>query len=474
MPHARIVHGAASVALILLNGCATMDRAAGFTSVQALAAEYGIARVHWRQGTREDEEVVNSVRSMLADELTVGEAVQIALLNNRDLQSTYERLTIAQADLVQAGMLRNPVFDGSLRFATAGGDPVADLGIAFDFLDVFFIPLRKAVAEKEFEGAQLIVTGSVIDVAGKTRTTFYALQAAEQTLEMRHGSLAAYDAAYELARRIRAAGNSTRLRLANEQALYEEAKLAVVSAEEQAVTLRAELNGLMALFGDSGNWKLAPRLPEVPPEALDTVRLEADALERSLDLKIARGEIAVAAKKLGITKPLGVLSDLELGAAAELDSEGDWSVGPSLAIALPIFSQGQPAVAKADAHLRQAVNRYYSQAIAIRMAVRTAYARLQAARGRALHFKRVVLPLRTFIVEETQKEYNAMLIGAFELLQAKRDQIDAGRQYIEALRDYWVARSELEQIAAGRLVDEGLAPLSAATTPRVASTGENH
>ena len=474
MLHAGILRGAVSVALIVLNGCATMDRSAGFTSVQFLAAEYGIARVHWRQGTKEDQEVTDGVRSLLVDELTADEAVQIALLNNRDLQSTYEQLRIAQADLVQAGLLKNPVFDGSLRFTTAGGDPVADLGIAFDFLDVFFIPLRKAVAENEFEAAQLVVTGAVIDLAGKTRTTFYALQAAAQTLEMRRSALAATDAAYEMARRIRAAGNSTRLRLANEQALYEEAKLAVVTAEEQAVALRAELNRLMALFGDSSNWKLAPRLPEMPTEPLDTVRFEANALERSLDLRIARGEIDVAAKKLGITKPLGILSELELGAAAELDADSGWSVGPSLAFGLPIFSQGQPAVAKADAQLRRAVNRYYSQAIAIRTAVRTAYARLQAARGRALHFKRVILPLRTFIVEETQKEYNAMLVGVFELLQSKRDQIDAGRQYIEALRDYWIARSELEQIAGGRLVEGGLALLSAGSYAPMASNGENH
>jgi len=66
------------------------------------------------------------------------------------------------------------------------------------------------------------------------------------------------------------------------------------------------------------------------------------------------------------------------------------------------------------------------------------------------------LPLRQFIVDETQKQYNGMFIGAFELLQTKRDQVEAGRQYIEALRDYWIARSQLQQIAGGRLVRGGI------------------
>jgi len=55
------------------------------------------------------------------------------------------------------------------------------------------------------------------------------------------------------------------------------------------------------------------------------------------------------------------------------------------------------------------------------------------------------LPLRTAIVRETQLEYNAMLVGVFQVLEAKRQELDAGRIGIEALRDYWIARTELER-----------------------------
>jgi cobalt-zinc-cadmium efflux system outer membrane protein len=275
-------------------------------------------------------------------------------------------------------------------------------------------------------------------------------------LEVRRTTLAAYEASFDFARRLRAAGNNTRLRVANEQAIYEEAKLAVVAAEEQVVALREELNGLMGLFGTAGEWKVADRLPDVPAEAFPSERLEATAIERSLDLKLSQSDVIVAAKQLGITKPLGLLSDLEVGATAERETDGEWSVGPSVALPIPIFSQGQPAVAKADAALRQAMNRHYATAVQVRTAVRTAYARMQSARERVIHYRDTVLPLRQFIVDETQKEYNAMLIGAFDLLQVKRDQVEAGRQYVEALRDYWIARSQLEQIAGGRLVQGGI------------------
>jgi cobalt-zinc-cadmium efflux system outer membrane protein len=60
------------------------------------------------------------LRDLLSRELTVETAVQVALLNNKTLQATYEDLSVAQADLVQAGLLQNPVFRRHVAFPVAG------------------------------------------------------------------------------------------------------------------------------------------------------------------------------------------------------------------------------------------------------------------------------------------------------------------------------------------------------------------
>jgi cobalt-zinc-cadmium efflux system outer membrane protein len=44
-----------------------------------------------------------------------------------------------------------------------------------------------------------------------------------------------------------------------------------------------------------------------------------------------------------------------------------------------------------------------------------------------------------------------MLLGVYQLIQAKQAEYDAYRQYIEAVRDYWIARSDLERAVGGRL-----------------------
>jgi outer membrane protein, heavy metal efflux system len=442
---------ACGMTLVGACGCATMKPQMGFDDVQADVAQRTSLRVHWDTGSLADAEVRSAVSSMLQGELSPGNAVQIALLNNRDLQAEYE-LNLAQADLVKAGLLRNPVFDAAIRFGEGGSGTGIELGLVQDFLSILYIPMRKQRAEAAFEAAKLHVTVAVIDLAREVRTAFIELQAAEQILEMRSTVLEATHASYELAKRLREVGNITELELSNERALYEQAKVELASAEALALQLREPLNDLMGLWGEQTQWRIANRLPEVVPYEFDSDDLERRIIEQSLDLAIGRQEIEVAARALGIAKPLGLFNDVEVGLDAEKEIEGEWSVGPAFALPLPLFDQGQSAVASAQAQLKQSVERYAALAIRIRSRARASQVALRAAGNQVAYYENVILPLRQKIVDETQLQYNAMQVSPFQLLQAKRDQIDAGLEYIRALRDHWLARTQLDQLAAGRLV----------------------
>ncbi|MEJ7727752.1 MAG: TolC family protein [Polyangiaceae bacterium] len=105
----------------------------------------------------------------------------------------------------------------------------------------------------------------------------------------------------------------------------------------------------------------------------------------------------------------------------------------------------------------------------LRSAARNAAVRVQAAREQALFHRDTLLPLRERVVDETLRQYNAMNATVFALLSAKRDHIDGGRAYVEALRDYWMARAELDQLLAGRL-PRGAAALGPNDGPAMGST----
>ena len=436
--------------LVLVTGCATFDQRTGFSDVGAAVEARSGKRVVWNLGTELDTQVAEEVRSLLEDTLTADEAVQVALLNNRALQALYAELGVAQADLVQAGLLTNPVFDGAVFFLVAGGPVRADLSVAMSFLDIFYRPLRKRVAAARFEDAKLQVTGAVLDFAATVRAAFYHHQADEQRLELLQTIVQALAASFDVAQRLHEAGNITDLDLARERVLLEEAKLQLRAAETAVRQSRAQLNTVMGLWGQETAWHLDRRLPDVPAQSLPLEGLEAQALRQSLDLASARQRLIVGGELLGVSRATVLVPQSVLGVGGQRE-EGEWGVGPLFEFPILLFDQGQARIGRAMTELRRAHQEYYALGVRLRSTAGAVRERLQGAQDRALYYRDIVLPLRERIVHETQLQYNAMQIGVIDLLRAREQQIQAAVAYVDTLLDYWLARTELEQLLSGRL-----------------------
>src|SRR5262249_43734611 len=170
---------------------------------------------------------------------------------------------------------------------------------------------------------------------------------------------------------------------------------------------------------------------------------------------------------LGLARVEALMPTAIFGPESEREPEGEWTVGPAIEFPIPIFDQGQARAGTAAFELRQSFERYRALAVEVRSQVRRAWIRMESARRRAEHYPKVLLPLRREIIQETQREYNAMLAGVYQLLQAKRDEIEAGRGYVETLTEYWVARAELERAVGGEigLVSERQQPAALAAPP---------
>lgn len=464
------IFGTAAITLVavLATGCASILKDAGFADVKATVAKRTGERIQWNRDTDEDAAVQTAVQKMLRATLNADEAVQIALLNNRRLQAVYEDLNLAQANLVQAGLLSNPIFDAAVGFPLDGRSVDLTFNIVQDFLSILYRPLRKQIAAAEFEAAKLRVTGAVIDLAAQVRAQFYQTQADQQRFEFLQQVVKSTAASAEAARRLHEAGNITHLDLAREQALYQQSRLVLATAEIRLIQDRERLNALMGLWGQNTQWTLAPRLPDAPAEPLKVTNLEKQAVKASLDLSAARKEIQSAAAILGFTDATALIPFVAPGVDAERE-EGEWEVGPSLSVPLPIFNQGRARIAAARSDLRRAQQIYWAKAVQIRAAVRAARASVASARARALHVRSVLLPLSTQIVNDTQLQFNAMQLGIFQLLLAKVQQIDAGLRYIDALNEYWLARTALEQILSGQMTELEAVPveISAGAVPTI-------
>ena len=444
-------------ALFLLAGCTGVSKEAAFSEVQQQVDESIGFTIHWNGDTDSAGEVTQTIKELLSKSLVADAAVQIALLNNRRLQATYEEIGIAYAAVVEAGSPSNPAFHGGATFGlpqAMTAPPAHDsyvFEIEMDFLSVLYGSMRRSVAKSEFEAAKLRVMAAVMDLAGQTRTAFYRVQAEKQMLEMFRQIVLATQAGYEFASELREAGNIPELDLLLQRALYEGSRLALVAAEVTLAESREQLNRLMGLWGEETAWAVEARLPNIPAEPMKLDDVEKVAIENSIDLAIAREDIVSIGKQLGVAKAMSLVPRLEVGGELEQE-DGAWKAGPALGFEIPLFDRNQGQRAAAAAVLRQRQEEYHALAVEIRSAVRAAQRRLLTTRQTALSYQDDILPLQEKILEQVQLQYNAMQVGTPRLLLAKQQQIDAGRDYIQALYNYHVARVAFDQILSGRLV----------------------
>lgn len=451
----RLLAGLGAFALVL-PACVPAD--VGYSDVRRLTSERAAKDVRWREFDG-DGPAERRTREILQKPLTADDAIQVALLNNRGLQAAFEDLGLARAGLVRALRIPNPTAHGAVLFGHSDR-PELDVRVLQNISDLVVMPWRKGAANSELEAAKASVVGAVLDVAFAARAAFYEHQAAVQLLELQGTVLDATAASYEAAKGLHDAGNITDLALATERALYEESRIAKARAEAEVVASREKLAALLGVPTPRIAFTLAPRLAELPPAEIPLDSLERNAVEKSLDLALTRHRFEAAAKRANYSRFRGVLP--EIGVGVEAERREDWGFGPAAAVSVPLFYQGQGEVAEAVAEMRRERETYADIAFRVRAASRGVIARLTTLRASVAYFRDVLVPLRNDIVEGAQLEYNAMSIGVFQLLQAKRDQIASARQYVEGLRDYWLVRAEAETLLAGRL-PRGL--VSSRTTP---------
>jgi cobalt-zinc-cadmium efflux system outer membrane protein len=176
--------------------------------------------------------------------------------------------------------------------------------------------------------------------------------------------------------------------------------------------------------------------------------VEQQVVGRRLDLRIAEREIEAARRAVGLAKT-AAFEDLAVGVHLEREPDGTKTTGPAATIPIPIFDRGAAAKARARAMLRQAQQRLAAMTVAARSEARAAHERLLEARSRMSYFRDVVIPRRERILRLTQLEYNAMLRGVFQLIDARKNLDTARRDEVIATRDYWVARTELDTALSG-------------------------
>ena len=439
--------------LVAIAGCSTVTPDKRFPDVHREVDARSGQRVLWRQDRPEDRLADEAVAAILVRPLSADDAVQVALFRNTGLQATFEDLGVAQADVVQAGQLRNPDIAGFFRLPDSPPSGLNwNIGVDMWLLDGFLVPIREKLADAAEEQAIRQVTEQVLRLAAETRGAYYAQQADAKAAKAQEELAELSRLASDLSHAQAGAGNVDDLRLAADTAALQQTRLALIQARSAARASLEKLRRLMGLTDQPVNWSLAAEAPLPGRGEPDEGQLVSLALSSRLELGAALAEVQRQEYALELTKKWW-LSTVQVGVETEKSSDGQFQTGPHLSVELPIFNQRQGEIGRQEAIIRQVKHRALSLQEQVRTEVRTALDRVVAARQVAEFYASDILPLRRRVLAATQDRYNSMYVGVFELLSTKAELTTAQTASARALQDYWTARSDLE-LALGTRVPE--------------------
>lgn len=416
---------------------------------------------------------------LLSQPLTADNAITLALIHSPTVRQTTARLGLAAADVYDAARIANPVFSAT---RLTSNDPAAvsaqiGIGIALSFTDLIFLPARSRYAKAQFEAAKLEVGGATLALATEVQAAWYALAGAEQKATLKARVAKAAQASADLAQRYDDAGNINKRELALENAAATQAQLASLSAQAEADRARSVLNRQMGLSAAQDQWQLAGGLPAPLASEDELEPLLKLAAENRLDVAAATRSADAIASAYGLERRTRLLGPVELSYQRERETDGSRVIGPGLSVAIPIFNWGTGRVTRAQAQLDGAEADLAAIELDASNDVKAAYLAVRSAKAVVERYREGLIPQREAVVEQMQLEVNFMLIGTFELLAAKQQQYDAYSGYLDAVRDYWMARTELTR-AVGRKLPSSEQPapdtLDAETLAKPKGGGMDH
>ena len=428
--------------VLLLGGCASFSPDGGMATVSKVAdARTGAPGA--LAATDTDEKLAQ----LLAQPLDADSAVRIALMNNHGLKAAMADLGASEADLVQAGRLRNPGLSFGRSHGSHGNE--IDRGVSFDLAGLLTMPLRVNIERGRFEQAKLQAASSAVQLAADTRRAYFNAVAAVQTEQFMQRALLSAEAGAELATRLQQAGNWSRLDQARQQVFYADAVSDLARARHQAVVTREHLTRLLGLWGRQTAFTLPQRLPDLPAAPAQAGDIEAQAMEQRLDVQMSKLDAHATADALGLSKVTGFVNVLDAGYTNKSTSEAPRENGYAISLELPLFDWGSARNAKAQALYEQSLQRTAGTAVKARSEVREAYSSYRTAYDLARHYRDEVVPLRKTISHEVLLRYNGMLASVFELLADAREQVASVNGAIATQRDFWIAQTELQSAING-------------------------
>ena len=444
---------AQALPLLITGACAAPLTSApeSFARVANAVHERVGRNVRWTGAVTLDPATEAEIVGLLNGELAAEDAVQLALINSPALQAVFEDLAFTHAEAVTLTTPRNPFVTLLGRFPAGPGAALGEFNFVQDMLDIFLLPARRTQANLDLERARLEITQIVLDTVRTVRTAYHQLQAALQVTNLRRDMLREVQTSSELEELRLKTGQVNDINLALGRATFAQLKLDLAHDELNAVLAYERLVQLLGLDQVPSTWRVPPALPTLPTHELELSGLEALALQQRFDVAASKARVELLREALRIAESTAAVGSVLVGGATSRDAHGLQMVGPTLVLELPIFNRRQGMIEGLRARLRQAQQRAQNLRVQVQSQVRQAQQAVQQARAVVEPYANELMPLRQRITQLSVEKLTTANAGAWDVVLARDTELRTQREWVHAMRDYWLARANLEHAVGASL-----------------------
>lgn len=433
------------VGVLLLAGCASLDARPDLEQAAAQVGERQSVRPAWL-----DRAELPAPPESGAWTLSERDAVILALANDPGVLAGVERVRAARAEVVQAGLLPNPMLSVELGFPISGDDGGTKVaaGLSTQIIQLLTRGRRISTAEAELAAEVLELADLSLRVAAEARKSHAQVRFAQEKLQPSRDAIGSLERGVEVTRRQLQAGENTILAVNRQSRVLLDVQREVQAREAELRKAEHELMRVIGYADFLGEIRAGEPEAAAALDGLDERALIALVDSRRLDVQAAQAQAEAARRLAGLEKATA-LGDVEAGAAFERDT-GRKEIGPVVSVPIPIFDLGQARGAQADALARMAEHAARDVRNRAISEVRTAWTDLVFARQYAEKVRTEIVGLATQGVQSARASVEAGQADASVVLEAESLLASARLEQIEAEERLAIAMIELERAMGGR------------------------
>ncbi|GMU68368.1 MAG: hypothetical protein AMXMBFR37_07010 [Steroidobacteraceae bacterium] len=387
-------------------------------------------------------------------EITLADAIEVALRTNPSLIASAYELSAAQARIVQAGLRPNPELSAELENFLGSGDMKGTeaLETTLSLSQVVELgdkrSLRRSAAEADWNLVSIEQQARELDVLSEVTRRFLDVVVAQERVRFENDAVALAQQTVDAistrvdagrspeAERSRAQIALTRARVEQKQAQSElrSARYALSamwgSPEPAFTSTRAELFDFRAVEPFAS---LMQRLEKSP----DLVRFASASRLREAELRLARAQ-----SRPNLSLSLGV---------RRFQDSSDMALVAGASMPLTVYDRNQGAIREAQVRLSQTEAEREAASVRARSALLALYQEMTASRARVEILRNEASPQAELALDQTRSGYERGRFSFLELLTAQEELLSLRAAAIDAAADYHRMLAEIERLTSASL-----------------------